>query len=132
MDLLRWMGWMFARFVALSVAILGAWMFIANVADVIANSADVSYEGWVLAWILFSGVAGATGGSVYLLSVDGPPRFRSKRLRTWGWAGMLAAALLPTSLTLMLVPLVLVIVPTLFKQTTESAEAQSEGTVTSS
>ena len=125
MDLLRWMGWMFARFVAISVAIMGAWMFIANVAD-------VSYEGWVLVWILLSGVAGATGGSVYLLSVDGPPRFRSKRLRTWGWAGMLAAALLPTSLTLMLVPLVLVIVPTLFKQTTESAEAQSEGTVTSS
>lgn len=102
------MGWMFARFVAVSVVVLSAWMLLINLVD-------VEYEGWVLVWILASGLVGAASGILYLLSVDGPVRFRTPRYRLWGWGGMLAAVLLPTSLTLMLVPMVLVLIPTLFK-----------------
>jgi hypothetical protein len=108
MDLLRWMGRMFVRFVAVSVAILGAWMFILN----------VGARGWeplTHVWILASGVAGAVGGILYLLSMDGPLRFHTKRTRMVGWSLMLASVLLPTSLTFMLVPLVLLLIPTLFK-----------------
>lgn len=107
MDLIRWMGRTFVRFVAVSVAILGAWMFILN----------VGARGWEplsYVWILASGVAGAVGGVLYLLSLDGPPRYRTKRYRIGGWALMLASVLLPTSLTFMLVPLVLLMIPTLF------------------
>lgn len=107
MDLLRWMGRTFVRFVAVSVAILGAWMFILNVGD--GSWAPLSYV-----WILASGAAGAVGGVLYLLSLDGPPRFRTKRNRILGWGLMLASVLLPTSLTFMLVPLVLLMIPTLF------------------
>ncbi|MGH3650798.1 MAG: hypothetical protein ACRDU9_08830 [Acidimicrobiia bacterium] len=120
MDLLRWMGWMFARFVAVSVGILHAWMFVINLVE-------LSYEGWTLAWIIFSGLVGAVGGVAYLLTLDGPARFRTRRLRVWGWVGMLAAVMLPTSLTLMLVPLVLALVPTLFMR-----PAPREDAVTSS
>jgi hypothetical protein len=114
MDLLRWMGRTFVRFVAVSVAILGVWMFILN----------LGASGWdpvTYVWILASGAAGAVGGVLFLLSIDGPPRFRTKRTRITGWGLMLASVLLPTSLTFMLVPLVLLLIPTLFKVPGEDA-----------
>lgn len=114
MDLLRWMGRMFARFVAVSVAILSAWMFFVNVFGA------QTWEPWVLVWILASGFAGTVGGVAYLLSLDGPTRFRNKLARIGGWLAMLAAVMLPTNLTFMLVPLVLVLIPTLFTVTTKS------------
>lgn len=80
----------------------------------VINVVEVSYSGWILAWILFSGIAGAVGGVIYLLSFDGPERFRTRRHRFWGWGAMLLAFLLPTSLTLMLVPLVLLLIPSLY------------------
>jgi hypothetical protein len=109
MDLLRWMGRTFVRFVAVSVAILGDWMFILNIGD------GGSWAPWAYVWILASGLAGAVGGVLYLLSLDGPPRFRTKQRRIIGWGLMLASVLLPTSLTFMLVPLVLLMIPTLFR-----------------
>lgn len=109
MDLLRWMGWTFARFVAVSVAILSGWMFVVNL-----PLEDRGWEPWALIWILVSGLAGAVGGVLYLLSIDGPHRFRTRAYRVSGWVAMLAAVLLPTSLTIMLVPLVLVLIPSLF------------------
>ena len=107
MDLLRWMGRMFARFVAVSVTLVSGWMFLNNVLE-------LRYGGWVLAWILGSGLVGALGGVAYLISLDGPERYRTRPYRWGGWAAMLAAVMLPTSLTFMLVPLVLLLVPSLF------------------
>lgn len=109
MELLRWMAWTFARFVAVSVAILSSWMFVVNL-----PFQDRGWEPWALTWILASGLIGAVGGVVYLLSIDGPPRLRSRAYRIGGWVAMLAAVVLPTNLTYMLVPLVLVLAPSLF------------------
>lgn len=108
MDLLRWMGRVFARFVAVSVALISGWTFVVNVAQ------PGSWETWAYLWITASGLLGTVGGVAFLLSLDGPARFRVKRLRLGGWVMMLLAVLLPTSLTFMLVPLVLVLIPTLF------------------
>lgn len=101
------MGRIFARFVAGSVALLSGWMFFVNLAGI------QGWNPWVLVWILASGLAGAVGGALYLLSLDGPARFRTKRWRIGGWLAMLAAVLLPTNLTMMLVPLVLALIPSL-------------------
>lgn len=117
MSTLRWLGWMFARLVAVAVAILGAWMFIINVVQ-------ISFEGWILAWILGSGVLGAAGGAFYLLSIDGPDRYRRKVLRTLGWAAMFLAMVLPTSLSFFLLPMVLLIVPTVFISPEPTAERE--------
>lgn len=106
--MLRWMGRMFARFVAVSVAILSAWIFAVNIAR-----PDV-WEPWAYVWIIASGVVGTSGGVAYLLSLDGPGRFRIRLFRWGGWAMMLVAVVLPTNLTFMLVPIVLVLIPTLF------------------
>ena len=119
MDLLRWMGRMYARFVAVSIVILSAWMFAINLGD-------RGWDSWVQAWILASGLIGTAGGVVYILSLDGAEVFRTKRFRIFGWTGMLLAVLLPTALTFMLVPMVLLLVPSLFR-----VDAPQDGTVTS-
>ena len=106
MDLLRWMGSTFARFVAFVVMILGIWTFVRNVTG-------ANYEGLVLVWVIASSFAGGAGGLLYLLSWDGPQRFRSQPIRLGGWLAMLASALLPTTLTLMILPMVIVVCPLL-------------------
>ena len=101
------MWWMFARFVAVSVLILHTWMLLNHLTE-------SGYSGWVYIWVMFSALSGAVGATLYLLTLDGPPRFRNRRTRMTGWVGMFVAVLLPTSLWLMLVPIVLALVPSLF------------------
>lgn len=98
---------MFARFVAITVAILGAWIFVINLIQL-----DGGF--WILVWVILSGLFGAVGGVLYLLSMDGPTRFQSRGWRILGWSAMLASVVLPTNLALMLIPLVLLLIPSLF------------------
>jgi hypothetical protein len=121
MELLRWMGLMYARFVAVSVTVLSAWIFVVNLFE-------LRGPGWALAWILSSGLVGAVGGLAYLLSLDGPVRFHTRAHRIGGWVAMLAAVILPTSLTPILIPLVVLLIPTLFGAT---AKKEPEDAVTS-
>jgi hypothetical protein len=106
-DVLKRLTRTFGRFVGLIFTILGLWVIIGNL---VAHS----YSGWILVWILGAGVAGAAGGATYLLSFDGPTRFRSRGPRLAGWGGMLFLAVLPTSLTFVLFTLILLTIPTLF------------------
>lgn len=123
MDLLRWMGRVFARFVAVSVTLISAWTFVINIAQ------PANWAPWVFVWIIASGIIGVVGGVVYLLSLDGPIRFRKRLFRQGGWLMMLLAVALPTSLTFMLVPMVLVLIPTLF--TVDRGDQAQEEPVTS-
>lgn len=106
MNNLRSVGWVLARLVALAVLLLSAWMFIINVVEVI-------YDGWIFVWILLSGLLGMAGGLLYLFSVDGPDRYRTRTIRTVGWAMMLAAMVLPSSASFFLLPIVALLFPTL-------------------
>lgn len=106
-SMLRWMGLTLARFVGLAVTILGGWV-------IAVNLASGGYPGATLALIVTFGVFGVAGGLAYLFSFDGPARFRARWVRVIGWLGMLVSVLLPSMLTMMLVPLVLLVSPTLF------------------
>ena len=88
------------RLVGIVFALFGGWLFYLNVAQ-------VSYSGWVLIWILTAGIAGAAGGVLFLLSLDGPDSLRSSRVRLIGWLGMVYCALLPWSFSFVMVPMVL-------------------------
>lgn len=100
------LGRTLARLVGLTYTILGLWVFIINVIQ-------FSYSGWTLVWILVSGVLGAVGGVFYLLSFDGPDRIRTRRTRFSGWVGMLVLALLPWSYSFVVLPMLLLTIPTL-------------------
>lgn len=110
--MLRWIGRTFARFVGLMIMILGAWVVIVNAGEAFTGTGG--YRGWILAWIFCSGLAGAAGGLFYLVSFDGPERFRTTRARLVAWLGMLGGALIPTMILPILVVLVLATSPTLF------------------
>ena len=116
MNALRRLGMLLARFVALVVVLLGAWIFLINLGE---RGYD---EPWILAWVLFSGLAGAVGGVLYLLSIDGPERFRTRSWRLWGWGGMMASALLPHSFSFIIIPLVLALLPSLLTSASTGEE----------
>lgn len=111
---------LFARFVALTVLLLGAWIFFSNL---IRGGYD---ELWVLAWVLLAGLAGVVGGIVYLLSIDGPEHFRRRSWRLWGWTGMMVSAALPHSFSLFIILIVLALIPSLL-----TGHSQDEATFTS-
>jgi hypothetical protein len=92
--------------VGLIFVLAGGWLFLVNVAE-------VSYSGGVLVWILLSGLVGATGGVLFLLSIDGPMRFRTRRTRLTGWVMMWALVVLPTALILVLAPMMVCTIPAL-------------------
>ena len=87
----------FARLTGLVVLLYGAWMFSINLLEGIKGSN--TYEpGWMLFVVLGVGLAGAIGGTLFLLSMDGPTKFRTPMNRAVGWIGMFICSALPTSL----------------------------------
>ena len=109
------MGNTFARFVAFSIVVIGGYTFFINVVE--------DNFGWATRLlILTTSILGVLGGALYLVSYDGPVRWRTQLLRRLGWVGMLISAMLPTSLTLMLVPMVALLIPTLRTPDTDGAE----------
>lgn len=103
------MGLTFARFLGLVVMILSGWGLFVNVIGALRGEIEAPW--YLLALVVSTGICGTLGGLAYLLSFDGPRSLRTQKLRLGGWAGMLIAMLVPTSLTLMMVPLVLFVSP---------------------
>jgi hypothetical protein len=68
-----------------------------------------------LAWIFGAGLAGAIGGVLFLLGIDGPERLRNRRIRLIGWVLMMALALLPSALSLVMFPMLLLTIPALVR-----------------
>jgi len=94
----------FYRLVGLAFTLLG-------IRILTVNLAELSYSGWILVWILSAGFLGVVGGLPFLLSFDGPARFRTPRLRLVGWLGMLLLALLPWSFQYVMVLLIALAYP---------------------
>jgi len=93
----------FARFVGLSFTILGIWIFAVSM----VNINDMSDSGGVLVWVITASALGAIGGILFLLSFDGPARFQTRKIRRYGWIGMVVLGLLPWSFWFVMLPLVL-------------------------
>ena len=69
MDLLRWMGVTFARFVGFMVLILGGWAATSFIWALFTEDSRTESLGLV-ALVVLMWLAGAVGGLVYLLSFD--------------------------------------------------------------
>ncbi len=97
----------FARLTGLVVLLYGAWMFSINLLETVTGSN--AYEPrWMLLVVLGVGLAGAIGGTLFLLSIDGPTKFRTPMNRAIGWIGMFICSALPTSLFYVLLIMVAV------------------------
>jgi hypothetical protein len=87
----------FARLTGLVVLLYGAWVVTINLFE--AATGSNTYEPpWMLLVVLGFGAFGAVGGILFLLSIDGPPGFRTPMIRAIGWVGMFICSALPTSL----------------------------------
>lgn len=113
---------MYARFVAVSILLVGIRLLAVNLGE---NKFDDT-----LAWIyvIAAGLTGVSGGVLYLMSLDGPIRYRTRTFRGLGWVLMLFTAALPSSLMLMTLPMVIVLIPGLFKGPWNEAGDGSEVT----
>jgi hypothetical protein len=93
----------FARFLGLTVFLYAAWVFVASFANLVAGVAyDPLWTPWV---ILGIAVVGLSGSIAFLLSFDGPQRWRTRGRRSLGWFGMMFCALLPSQLIVIMAPL---------------------------
>lgn len=111
---MRQLAEQFSRLVGLAFVLLGVWVLLVNVVEVLSvNGVEDRYAGWILVWILSAGFLGALGGVLFLLSFDGPARFRNRRVRFVGWLGILFLALLPWSFQFVMLPLALLLLPAL-------------------
>lgn len=113
MDLLAWMGRMLARFVGVVLVLYGLLLTVANVVEIIQG---VDYTGpwWLVPWIIGTGVAAVLGGTLFILTFDGPDRFATRRWRGLALALMFLAAILPTNLTGAVAVLVVLMLPSLY------------------
>jgi hypothetical protein len=78
-------------------------MFLGNL---IVGVAGADIENWVLVLVLTAAALGAAGAVLFLLSFDGPARWRTRSWRIAGWSGMFLCVMLPTGLSFFLLPLV--------------------------
>ena len=94
----------FARFVGLTLLLYTSWVLIVSLAN--ALSGVVYDELWTPWLIMGIAVVGLSGSVAFLLSFDGPQRWRTRGRRSLGWLGMMfCAALLPSQLIVIMAPL---------------------------
>lgn len=92
---LQWMGRMLVRFVGLIFVLYGLLLFVGNLIDMAQGEVDAPW--WAIAWVLASGLVALAGGVTFILSIDGPPRWRSRIRRGVGIGLMFASSLLPST-----------------------------------
>ncbi len=114
----------FARLTGLIVLLYGAWMVTINLFEAVTGSN--TYEPpWMLLVVLGLGASGAVGGTIFLLSIDGPPAFRTPMIRAIGWVGMFICSALPTSIFYVLLIMVAVSAVVLLKPIEQVPEEHS-------
>lgn len=95
-PLMQWMGRMLVRFVGLIFVIYGLLLFVGNTVE-LARGQVGDVPVWAIAWILVSGLAAVAGGILFILSFDGPARWRTRFRRGTGIALMVASSLIPST-----------------------------------
>jgi len=95
---------LYGRFVGITILLYGAWLFGGNV--VVYMISDTQDSPGVVLLILASGLVGFLSAVGFLLTFDGPPRWRNTKRRAAAWIGMFLCALLPSSFVIIVLPLV--------------------------
>jgi hypothetical protein len=94
-----------ARVIGLAVLLYSLVIFLGNIVGALGGA--VSDTPWLLILVIAVGAVGLTGSIVFLLTLDGPERWRSTGRRAAGWTGMMIAAVLPTSWLYLIAPVTL-------------------------
>ena len=113
-PLLQWMGRMLVRFVGLIFVLYGLLLFAGTVVDLVQGDVDADTPLWAVTWFLASGLAALVGGVIFILSFDGPPRWRTRLRRGGGVGLMLASSLLPSTVGSIVFVFALLTIPSMW------------------
>lgn len=94
-TLLQWMGRMSARFAGLIFILYGGLLFIGNLFGLIGG--DLPAPWWAIAWVLSSGLLALAGGTIYILTFDGPPAWHTKPRRSAAVISMVLSSFVPST-----------------------------------
>lgn len=95
---------LYGRFVGIAVLLYGGWIFAGNAVIYIVSDTEDSPA--VALAILAAGLLGFLSALGFLLTFDGPNRWRNTQRRAATWVGMFLCGLLPSSLVVIVLPLV--------------------------
>ncbi|MGZ5385241.1 MAG: hypothetical protein ACXWH0_14830 [Acidimicrobiia bacterium] len=95
---------LYGRFVGIAVLLYGGWIFAGNA--VVYLISDTEDSPAVVLGILATGLLGFLSAVSFLLTFDGPIRWRDTKRRAAAWVGMFLCSLLPSSLITIVLPLV--------------------------
>lgn len=113
-PLLQWMGRMLVRFVGLIFVLYGLLLFVGNLVDLAQGGVDADTPWWAITWILGSGLAALAGGVLFILSFDGPQRWRTKFWRGTGVGLMMASSLLPSTVASIVFVFAILTIPSMW------------------
>lgn len=92
-----------SRFIGLTVFLWAAWILVNGSRDALTG---VVYDQLWTPWLMVGiAVVGLVGSVTFLLTFDGPRRWRTRGRRFLGWFGMMFCALLPSQLIVIMAPL---------------------------
>lgn len=94
----------YGRFVGIAVLLYGGWIFAGNA--VVYLISDTQDSPAVVLGILAVGLLGFCSALSFLLTFDGPNRWRNTKRRAAAWVGMFVSSLLPASLIVIVLPMV--------------------------
>jgi hypothetical protein len=92
-----------SRLIGLTLLLYSARGLFVNLAAVFTGDfQDPPWTTWVVVEVMLVGLAGS---AAFLLSFDGPPRWRTTGRRLLGWVGMLICGLLPSQWVIVMAPI---------------------------
>lgn len=116
---------MFARFVGLLFILYGLLLTINGVVEALQGAGGSPW--WALPWLLLTGLGSTAAGTIFVLSIDGPPRFATKRWRGAAVALMALASLLPATLAPVLAVLSILMIPSIWIGLPEQETVPAKG-----
>lgn len=119
----------FGRLVGISSLLFSGTVFFGSLVGV-GDSAATDTP-WLVAALACVSMTGIGGSILFLLSFDGPGRFRTRGRRLLGWVGMLLCSVMPTSLIYLILPLVVAGGVTLFLDPVDEAPRRGRHVATS-
>jgi len=92
-----------SRLIGLTLLLYATWGLFVNLATILTGEfRDPTWTTWVVVEVMLVGLAGSVA---FLLSFDGPTRWRTTGRRLLGWVGMLICGLLPSQLVMVMAPI---------------------------
>lgn len=124
-SLLQWMGRMLARFVGLIFVLYGALLFFGNLFSYFGGNVEAPW--WAILWVLVSGAVAMAGGAGFILTFDGPERWRTRKSRALAVAMMMLSSFVPSTVGAITFVFAVLTIPSIWVRFDDKEAAATDG-----